>query len=405
MYNRPSKIASLFVVLAFLGGLSPDAQAQVSERNLTAPDARFSEAFGMVGGVRELRDGRILVADPLGQALMVINLQTGTADTIGRVGAGPREYKQPDAVFALPGDSTLLVDLGNGRLTVLAPDLSFGETTPIAQGQPQSGGGMRGGMAGMNIVLPRGVDGQGRIYFQAMGMGMRPGGQLPDSAAIMRWDRATGTFEQVGQVKLEERSVETSGGRGNQMMRLVQVPLSPQDSWGVGLNGRVAAARSDGYYLEWIEPDGRRVRGDDVSYRPVRIRQAEKERWVEGRASSGLMIRAEMGSGGSRSISFGRGGGGGGGDSSVDDFEWPDVMPAFAARGVRVTPEGDVWVRRSVPAGGDTVFDVFGADGQLKERITLPADRRIVGFGPEHVYVVRNDEFDLQWLARYRRTT
>ena len=150
------------------------------------------------------------------------------------------------------------------------PDLSFGETTPIAQGQPQAGGAM----AGMNVVLPRGVDEQGRVYFQALGMGMRPGGQLPDSAAIMRWDRATGAFEQVGQVKLQERRVETSGGRGNQMMRMRQTPLSPQDGWGVGWNGRVAAARSDGYYLEWIEPDGRRVRGDDVSYRPVRIRQA-----------------------------------------------------------------------------------------------------------------------------------
>ncbi len=402
MDTRPSEAASLFVVLALFGGLFVGAEAQVPERNLTAPDARFPEAFGMVGGLRELRDGRILVADPLGQALMVINLQTGTADTIGRVGAGPGEYKQPDAVFALPGDSTLLVDLGNGRLTVLAPDLSFGETTPIAQGQPQAGGAM----AGMNVVLPRGVDEQGRVYFQALGMGMRPGGQLPDSAAIMRWDRATGAFEQMGQVKLLERRTETSGGRGNMMARLRQTPLSPQDGWGVGWNGRVAAARSGGYYLEWIEPDGRRVRGDDVSYRPVRIRQAEKERWVEGTSSSGLMIGMDMNNG-VRTMSFGRGGGrmGGAGDSDVDDYDWPDAMPAFVAGGVRVTPEGDAWVRRSVPAGGDAVFDVFGADGQLKERITLPADSRIAGFGPEHVYVVRNDEFDLQWLARYRRTT
>ncbi len=186
------------------------------------------------------------------------------------------------------------------------------------------------------------------------------------------------------------------------MMRMVPTPLSPQDGWGVGWNGRVAAARSDGYYLEWIEPDGRHVRGDDVSYRPVRIRQAEKERWVESLSSSGLMIGMEM-ENGVRRMSFGRGGRGM--ESGVDDYDWPDVMPAFVAGGVRVTPEGDAWVRRAVPAGGDTVFDIFGADGRLKEHITLPADRRIAGFGPEHVYLVRNDEFDLQWLARYRRTT
>ena len=342
MDTRPSKAARPLFVLALFGGLFVGAEAQVPERNLTAPDARFPEAFGMVGGLRELRDGRILVADPLGQALLVINLQTGTADTIGRVGAGPGEYKQPDAVFALPGDSTLLVDLGNGRLTVLAPDLSFGETTPIAQGQPQAGGGMRGGMSGMNIVLPRGVDGQGRVYFQAMG-GMRPGGQLPDSAAIMRWDRATGAFDEVGRVKLQERRTETSGGRGEQRVRLVQTPLSPQDAWAVGWNGRFAMARTDGYYLEWTEPGGGRVRGDDVSYRPVRIRRAEKEEHLNRSSSSGLMVRVEINNG-TRSMSFGRGGGGGG-RSDVDDYEWPDVKPPFvrgAARRVRSPMAGAV---------------------------------------------------------------
>ena len=84
MYTRPSKAARLFFVLALFGGLFVGAEAQVPERNLTA-DAGFPEAFGMVGG---LRDGRILVADPLSQALMVIDLQAGTAETIGRVGAG-----------------------------------------------------------------------------------------------------------------------------------------------------------------------------------------------------------------------------------------------------------------------------------------------------------------------------
>lgn len=258
-------------------------------------------------------------------------------------------------------------------------------------------------MSGMNTVLPRGTDSKGRVYFQALGMGMRPGGQLPDSAAIMRWDRATGAFDEVGRVKLQERRTETSGGRGEQRVRLVQTPLSPQDAWAVGWNGRLAMARTDGYYLEWIEPGGGRVRGDDVSYRPVRIRRAEKEEWVNRSSSSGLMIRVEMNNG-VRSMSFGRGGGGGG-LPDVDDYEWPDAKPPFVASGVRVTPEGDAWVRRSVAAGDAPIFDVFGADGQLKERVTLPVGREVVGFGRAHVYVVLRDEFDLQWLERYERTT
>lgn len=400
---RPTKIAGACLALTMLTGIPVATAAQVPERRLTKPDATFPEAFGMVGGLRELRDGRVLIADPLGQALMVVDLVAGTADTIGRVGAGPGEYRQPDGVFPLPGDSTLLVDLGNGRLTVLGPDLSFGETTPIAQGGQGRGAGQGSPMSGMNAVLPRGTDSKGRVYFQALGMGRRPGGPLPDSAAIMRWDRATGAFDEVGRVKLQERRTETLGGRGERNIRLIPTPLSPQDAWAVGWNGRLAMARTDGYYLEWIEADGGRVRGDDVSYRPVRIRRAEKEEWVNRSSSSGLRVMMDI-SNGVRSMSFGRGGGGGG-RSDIDDFEWPDAKPPFVASGVRVTPEGDAWVRRSVAAGDAPVFDVFGADGQLKERVTLPVGREVVGFGRVHVYVVLRDEFDLQWLERYERKT
>jgi len=399
---RPPKIAGACFVLTMLTAIPVATAAQVPERRLTKPDATFFEAFGMVGGLRELRDGRVLIADPLGQALVAVDLVAGTADTIGRVGAGPGEYRQPDGVFPLPGDSTLLVDLGNGRLTVLGPDLSFGETTPIGQGGQGRGGGPGSTMSGMNVVLPRGTDSKGRVYFQALGMGMRPGGQLPDSAPIKRWDRATGAFDEVAQVRLQERRTETSGGRNNHNVRLIQIPLSLQDAWAVGWNGRLAVARTDGYYLEWIEPSGR-VRGDDVSYQPVRIRRAEKEEFVNRSSSGGLMIGMEI-SNGARSMSFGRGGGGGG-RPDIDDYEWPEAKPPFVASGVRVTPEGDAWVQHSVAAGDAPIFDVFGADGHLKERVTLPVGREVVGFGRAHVYVVLRDEFDLQWLERYERTT
>ena len=94
----------------------------------------------MVQTVRELPDGRVLVADPLGQVLVAIDMGAGTADTIGRRGAGPGEYDQPDAVSPLSGDSTLLVDLGNGRRSILGPDLLQGATIPLAFGYPPGGG-------------------------------------------------------------------------------------------------------------------------------------------------------------------------------------------------------------------------------------------------------------------------
>jgi hypothetical protein len=377
---------------AILPGSVSQLDGQAAERRLAAPDAAFPEAFSSVSGFRELPDGRVMIADGLGQALVVADMAAGRADTLGRVGQGPAEYRQPDGLFALPGDSTLLVDLGNGRLTVIGPDGSFGETAPIAQGEP----GPRGGMV---FVLPRGVDSQGRVYFQSGFGGMGRGEQPPDSTPIMRWDRATGAIDTLAQVKLPGRNV-TRGGRGNErMVRMLPIPMSPQDDWAVGRDGRVALVRSADYHVEWIQSEGRSVRGSVNRYRPVTIGQAEKEVWMEQLAASGLSISVSI-ENGRRSMTFGRCRGGR--QTPVDEYQWPDAMPAFRAGGTWVTPDGHVWVERYTEAGADPVFDVFDADAEFVEQVIFPTGARVVGFGRGAVYVVRSDEFDLQWLERYR---
>ncbi len=88
---------------------------------------------------------------------------------------------------------------------------------------------------------------------------------------------------------------------------------------------------------------------------------------------------------------------------NVDDFDWPEVKPAFPPNGVWVTPEGTLWVERHVPAGTPRTYDVFGDHAQLEARVTLPEGRRVVGFGKGTVYLAWNDEFDLQYLERFRR--
>ena len=375
-----------------------ETDAQVPERRLTEADATFPEAFASLSGLRPLPDGRLLVADALGQALTIVDLMAGTADTIGRVGGGPNEYRQPDGVFGLPGGKTLLVDLGNGRLTVLEPDLSFGESTPIAQGEPRPG--LMGG--GMVMVLPRAVDDRGRVFFQSFMGGMGPDGQPNDSGPVLRWTRESNAIDTVGMVKLQGRQQQTSGGANNRQAIIRPIPLTPQDAWGVGPDGRLAVARANPYSLEWIAPDGSRVQGDQIEFRPVPVRQADKEEYIDALVSGGLQIRMSVDNG-VRSMGFSRGGGGGRPDT--DSYEWPASKPAFVGSSVWVTPEGDAWVQRSVPAGEPRQFDVFGADGQLQERIILPAGRRIVGFGGGFVYVAAPDEFDLQWLERYQITT
>lgn len=366
------------------------AAGQVPAAKLSEPEATFPHAFALAQRARELPDGRVLIADPLGQVLIAADLSTGSADTLGGVGQGPGEYRQPDAVFRLPGDSTLLVDLGNARLTAIGPSGEFAATWPIAQTAPGPGGGLL-------IVLPRGVDSDGRIYFQPMGGGRGP--QLPDSAAVVRWSRADGTMDTVTLVKLPEMTRIMAGGAGNQNVRIGVRPLTAQDDWAVAWDGRVAVARAGEYRVEWVHPDGHTVRGPRVVYDPVPVRNADKEEWLEERAN-GLAIGMSI-ENGRRQMSFRRGGGDTD-ESRIDAFEWPAAKPAFRGGGVWVAPDGTVWVRRHVPAGEPPMFDRFDSRAVLVGRIEAPKGREIVGFGRGSVYLVRTDELGLQWLERYR---
>lgn len=352
------------------------------------PSVTFPSSFGLVSGFRPLSNGHVLVGDPLGQALVELDLTAGTADTIGHVGSGPQEYQQPDGLFAMGGDTTLLLDLGNARLTVVHPDGTFGETMPIVR----AGGG---GQIAMNIVLPRGRDHQGRLYYQPLGFG-RPGGGLPDSGVVARFDPVSETIDTVGMVKLGESRQQRSGDN----FAITPVPLSPEDNWAAGRDGRVAFARSDGYYVEWVDPDGTVTRGPPVEYRPVPVTTAEKQAWVDNAGVGGLSIQVSIGGGGTGSAILGRGGSRG--NRTIDQYEeWPEVLPPFVENRMIVSPSGEAWVMRSAAAGGNTRYDVFDDGGNYVRAFVVGPRRRVVGFGPSLIYMVYRDDLDLEYVEAY----
>ena len=388
-----------FITFGFLAltaiSCSDAAEVDVSALVQLELDASYPEPFSYLSGVREMSDGRILAADPLGQVLLSIDLESGTADTIGGVGGGPEEYEQPDRVFAIPGDSTLLVDLGNSRLTVIDPDMAFGATIPLAQ-QTESGR--------MLLLLPRFVDARGRIYFQgqSMGMGMGMGASMPDSAYIARYDRGTGAIDTMGMVKLPEMERETSGAG---MVSIGPRPMTPQDEWAVGPDGTAAVVRASDYSVDYYRPDGSFVDGPPNTVEPLSVGQAEKEEWVNGRGADGISVGVMMNASGGRSMTLSRGGGmgmGGGDAPGVDDYEFPDVLPVFRQGRMRVAPNGDTWVERWMQADSPPTFEIFDPQGVRVGTVQLPEGRRLIGFGDGTIYVVRIDEVDLRWLERYR---
>lgn len=376
------------------GGDSSSASEAATRIHLSEPEATFPEAFSSIVGIRELSDGRLFVSDRLGQVLMFVDLASGTADTIGRVGGGPGEYGSPGPLLPWRGDSTLLVDMGNTRFTPIAADGGFGISTPLMTSDGES----------MSLVIPEGTDRNGGVFYQARSFGMGAGGPdaEPDSIRIVRWDPETGRTDTVAALREPERRIERGGG--NVMM--MPIPFAPSDAWAVSWDGNVGVARSVGFRVEWSDMNGAHTVGSEIEYEPIVITQADRDAWLESRANP---------QGGGMLITMGAGGGGGNvraapaprgarmAGPQVAEEDWPEVKPPFPPSAVSATPEGELWVLRHVASGAAPEYEVFDGGGDLVRTVVLADNSRVIGFGNGVVYVARTDEDDLQLLERYRR--
>ena len=381
------------------GGAQAGAEEFAGIR-LAEPEAVYPQAFSAASTVRELDDGTVLVADPIGQALVRVDFATASADTVGGYGEGPSEYRQPDAVWPLPDGGTLLVDLGNGRLTELDADLEFGRTHPYSRGDPED--------MTLMVVIPQGVDDRGRVYFNGM-----PIDEENDSLPVLRLDLGTGELDTIARYRRPATKRDTiTDARGRQSLQLSMVPLSPTDAWGVGTDGRVALARAAGapmsnaptelgYFLEWIDEDGTATPGPTIPYEPVPIGEAEKEEWTDRRAELGGGLRLEATMGNSAMSVIVKRGGPRPVNEDLDRYAWPEVLPAFYPDRVAVDPLGRAWMRRYAEAGAVTRYDVFSATGERAETVELGVGRRVVGFGEGSLYVIQMDDLGLQRLERY----
>jgi hypothetical protein len=348
-------------------------------------DAAYPEPFSYLSGVRELSDGTILAADPTSQVLLRLDLDAGTADTLGRHGPGPQEYDGPDQVFPLPGDSTLLVDLGNGRLVVIDPEGRFVDWTPMTT--PTADGRGR-------TVHPNFVDAAGNLYD---GGPYSPEGP-PDTTAVHKIVRATGEETRVA-AAWHTPYVRRQAGEKRPM-------LTPYDDWAVGSDGRVAVVRANGYSVDWYFQDGRVVQGPTNETETFPMGLPEKEAALEHAHASGISSYSEVSEAGLQSLRMSRGIPAGS-FPGIDGLAWPENLPVFRVGETLVSPRGEVWVHRMMPAGGPGRVEVFDEQAIRVGFIDLPPRSQVIGFAGQgepasRVYVTRTDDVGLVWLERYR---
>ena len=178
-------------------------------------------------------------------------------------------------------------------------------------------------------------------------------------------------------------------------------PMTPADDWAVTQAGWIGLARHTPYSVDWVGTDGRLLRGAPIPYTPVAVVEADKEEYRRARQEQGSMQISMSDGGGDASISEGPAPSGP--PPGMPELKWPTHKPPFLEQSVLAGPDKRLWILRAGPAGETLArYDVIDSTGSVRERVTVPAGSRIVGFGVSSVYVVRTDEDGLQWLERYQ---
>ena len=362
------------------GALSVLACPTAAQTVRPTQTARLPEEFSSVRGVRELADGRILVSDYIDQRVVLVDLERGTVTPRIGKGGGPAEARLPTRLVAIPGDSSLLVDLGNNRLLVL--DGQGRAVRSISAERP--------GLLGV-----RGREPGGALVYAVPGWAMQRGGRPPDSVRIVRWNPRSEAADTLA-VVLGDR-MRSDIDKPALTPRIPTVGHAAFDGWAVGEHGVLRIVRAGGYHVETVAAGRAPVRGPGYGYATRLVSAADKEAYVRRFLANSPMS--------------GKGENGGMGYSpqpSAEELaallkgtEFAARHPMFSPTDVLAASGERLWVGRPAEEGKAVLYDVFDGTGTRVMQVELPAGRRVMAVGIRGVYAVAESEDGIQHLERY----
>lgn len=399
------------------------AQQQPPVRPLGPVFATAQEAPAIVGHLRALAGGRVLVNDPIGRRVVLLDsalrlvkvVADSTSGTSNAYGA------RPGGLIPYRGDSTLFVDPASLSMLVIDAEGTIARVMSVPRPEEAAA------LTSISFGSP-GFDREGWIVYRALpsmrrmmrgapGSGERPPAppEMPDTAAIVRLDLATRAVDTIAWVKIPRVSMNVNrGDDGTFTMSQVINPLPVVDEWAVTSDGVVTLIRGRDYRAERVGPDGHVLASSRLPFDWQRLTDEDKVALIDSVKAQRERMEAS-GDGAGRpggAIVFGGQPGGspppggavtitmratpGGAPTTVNSGnmrmnisyvapdDLPDYKPPFLAGAVRADADGNVWVRtiptRAIPGG--PVYDVISSTGELAERVQVPSGREIRGFGP-----------------------
>jgi len=366
---------------------------EVPVRQLVPKPLTAASSFALIGDLYELPDGRVLVLDHQGLTVHLVDFPRERVDLVGRNGAGPGEYRLPERLVGLPGDSVGIWDAANSRMLVVGPGGAPAGVRDLS--------GRRVGTSNPGQATPavRTSDLLGGFY----GLGRLVGGERvgrPSGSEwypVLRWSAQSQSSDTVAFLPLVVLPGAQRTGSGFITPLAAILPFAAGPVWAVGPDGTVAIVHPEPYRVEMTRRDGSRTTGPVIPYERVKVsdghRRAYLEEWERpvptvvyrrAEASTEIVVQSRKGLG--------------------SPSRWPSNLPPFLSGAARFTPDGVLWVERTVPADRPAVYDVFDASGRVRYKVELPAvGARLVGFGAGYAYLARPNPDGTERLERWGR--
>ena len=415
-----SKSFGLSIVAIAVANSLCVAQSLPPVRQLGPVTAVEKEPLGAISGVRQLPDGRVIVNDIVGRRVVMFDSTLSNVTVIAdTTSATANAYGvRPGGLIAFRGDSTLFVDPASLSMLLIDPNGKVARvmSAPRAQDVAFLIGGPFGNP---------GFDPQGRLVYRAppnfgvFGPPRAGGGgnggppQIPtppDSAALVRYDLATRKIDTVTYFKTPKinLTISQSPDGGVRVMSAVN-PLPQGDDWALLPDGTIALVRARDFHVDWLGSDGKVTSSPKIPFNWQRLTDDQKVAFIDSakvaiekqRASGQLgvggagpqMVFRDAGPGGPGGPGGGQRGGGPTTTTTtsaptqlppltmVPATDLPDYKPAFTPGATRADPDGNLWIRTSENVDARPVYDVVDRQGLLVDRVQLPANRVLVGFG------------------------
>jgi hypothetical protein len=434
-------------------------QAPPPVRALGPIMAVTKDSFVAVTGAVQVSGGRVFVNDIIGHRVVLYDSTLAKAIVVAdSTGATANAYgNRPGTLLPFHGDSALLITPGSLSMLVLSPAGTIARTMAM----PPAGNAGPLALIG-NVFGTPGFDARGRLaYFSSNRFMVRPpppaGTQAnapivmepPDSATIVRFDFASRKLDTAATIRIpKSRSTMNRTENGISSSTSTAFPPQTVDDWAVTSDGSIAVVRGRDYHVDWLNADGTWTSTPRMPYEWERLNDDQKNALLDSVVtaqqtqmdSMRARMERQMAGGGAGPIVVGGGGdrgaaeagrvtimtrsgdGGGGGGappargggppagfqfpkivvSRAELSDVPDYRPPLGQGAVRADAEGNLWIRTSKLIDGRPVYDIVNRKGEVTDRLQLPMNRSLAGFGPGVVYLAVFDSTRVAHLERAR---